>query len=137
MIKHILASIIAVSLALSSCTVFQNPGLTATVVAGVTSVGLARLPADMQSKVAVHILTASSLYTALAGPDGIPSVAQFNDALVKYLPNDTSKPYAMSALNLIYASYYQWIADHSPKDQLAYLGVLMNGFAMGAAPYAH
>ncbi len=125
-----------IALALTSCTVFQNnPALTQAVIAGAVSVALAHTPAAQQAIVAKDVNIASDLYNALAGPEGIPTPTQFAAALSKYLPNDSSKALAESALNALYASYYPTLAGKSPKDQLAYLGVILAGFKAGAAPY--
>lgn len=133
--KYLLAPIVAVSLAFSSCAVFQNPVLTQAVIAAAVSTALAHTPEAQRAVVAKDINIASGLYNVLVGPDGVPSPAQFAAALEKYLPADASKPLAEAALNALYSGFYPQITDHSPKDQIAYLGTILAGFKAGAAPY--
>jgi hypothetical protein len=132
MIKYLLIPIVAL---LTSCAVLQNPALNQVVIAGAVSAALQRVPEVQRAKVANNINTASELYNALAGPDGVPSVEQFAAALDVYLPDDPSKPLASAALISLYSAYYQQIADHSPKDQLALLGAFLAGAKAGALPY--
>ncbi len=122
--------------AMTSCAVFQNPTLTSLLVSQAVSLALSHTPEPPRHRVAVDVQYAAGLYNSLINPDGsIATPEQFAAAMIKYIPEGPDKVTAMAMLNPLYKTYYTQIAAKSPKDQAAYLSIILNGMAAGSASY--